>query len=244
MSEQDDKLIKTTKLGSTSLGFGLKGKLQQASQKNQLLDDVSKAKDRIVIVADDSGSMAGEAYAQQKKAIEAFLGVCNPLDTAVGITPMNGKQLNLTMLHSVLLIQVLAWDGKDLGGTPMFEGLQKAFQQNPTRTVLISDGQPTDGHAFELKENSRMFVSDYFDAAGKLDLANWKPNKTLVFYKEKEIKIDTVYIGTGESKELKAIAEFTGGMYIVFKEGETFAKSFKYLAPAYYAMLTSGQIKV
>src|SRR5205807_8665472 len=120
------------KLGiSNAPSFGLKSKLQTAQQSGTTLDNVANAKERIIIVADDSGSMDGLPMQQQKKAIAAFLGVCNPLDTAVGVTPMNRERINLTMVHPLILSKTSSWPDHGGGGTPMFKALQEALQQSP-----------------------------------------------------------------------------------------------------------------
>src|SRR5882757_5245488 len=143
MSDTNNKLTVPIKLGiSSTPSFGLRGKLQQAQKEGTTLDNVANAKEKIIIVADDSGSMDGVAMQQQKKAIAAFLEVCNPLDTAVGVTPMNRERINLTMVHPLILSKTSSWPDHGGGGTPMFKALQEALQQSPTRVVLISDGQP------------------------------------------------------------------------------------------------------
>ena len=235
--EKSNKLTVPVKLGTSTLpSFGLKSKLQNAAASGTTLDNTANAKERIIIVADDSGSMDGLPMQQQKKAIAAFLGVCNPTDTAVGITPMNRERINLTLIHPMILSKTAGWPDYGGGGTPTFKTLETALEQKPTRVVLVSDGQPTDGHAKKSFEYN--FDKDEIDSI----------NLTLVKYKTAGVKIDTVFIGevydeVGQA-EMKAIAELTGGMYIFFKEGESFAKQFKYLAPAYYAMLTAGAIKL
>lgn len=239
--EKSNKLTVPVKLGTTTApSFGLKSKLQTAAQQGTTLDNTTNAKERIIIVADDSGSMDGLPMRQQKKAIAAFLGVCNPLDTAVGITPMNRERINLTLVHPMILAKTAGWPDHGGGGTPTFKTLATALEQKPTRVVLVSDGQPTDGHANQEKWSSSF---DAYDASPAGNI-----NETLLKYKTANIKIDAVFIGsesdTSGQNEMKAIAELTGGMYIFFREGESFAKQFKYLAPAYYAMLTSGGIKL
>ena len=247
--EKSNKLTVPVKLGTSTLpSFGLKAKLQTAVASGTTLDNTANAKERIIIVADDSGSMDGLPMQQQKKAIAAFLGVCNPIDTAVGITPMNRERINLTLIHPMILSKTAGWPDHGGGGTPMFKALEQALSQNPTRVVLVSDGEPMDQNALEAKENEEWHSRRYYDNDGGLDLKNYEVNKVLKQYQEKKLKIDTVYIGeessTSAVQEMRAIAELTGGMYIFFREGESFAKQFKYLAPAYYAMLTAGTIKL
>jgi len=240
--EKSNKLTVLVKLGTSNApAFGLKSKLSEARAQGTTLDNTANAKEKIIIVADDSGSMDGDPMQQQKKAIEAFLGVCNPLDTAVGITPMNRERINLTMIHPLLLSKVASWPLHGGGGTPMFKSLENALSQQPTRVVLISDGQPMDGSA--IHNNNRAWDDPVIEVSPD---ANWHP--VIDKYKATKTKVDTVFVGeqsdTSGQTEMKAIAELTGGLYIFFKEGESFAKQFKYLAPAYYAQLTAGTIKL
>lgn len=239
IDEKSNKLTVPVKLSTSTLpSFGLKAKLQTAAASGTTLDNTANAKERIIIVADDSGSMDGLPMQQQKKAIAAFLGVCNPMDTAVGITPMNRERINLTLVHPLILSKTAGWPDHGGGDTPTFKTLKTALEQKPTRVVLVSDGQPTDGSARGNK---------YYDFDA-VDENRDNYNKTLAKYQDAKIKIDTVFIGsetdTSGQAEMKAIAELTDGMYIFFREGESFAKQFKYLAPAYYAMLTAGTIKI
>lgn len=241
--EKSNKLTVPVKLGTSTLpSFGLKSKLQNASASGTTLDNTAQAKERIIIVADDSGSMDGLPMQQQKKAIAAFLGVCNPIDTAVGITPMNRERINLTLVHPMILAKTSGWPDHGGGGTPTFKTLETALEQKPTRVVLVSDGQPTDGSA---QNNNNHYSWEEDRHNDKIEV---KYHPVLDKYKTANVKIDTVFIGsesdTSGQNEMKAIAELTGGMYIFFREGESFAKQFKYLAPAYYAMLTAGTIKI
>lgn len=241
VDEKSNKLTVPVKLGTSTLpAFGLKSKLQNAVAQGTTLDNTANAKERIIIVADDSGSMDGLPMQQQKKAIAAFLGVCNPTDTAVGITPMNRERINLTLNHPMILAKTSGWPDHDGGGTPTFKTLETALEQKPTRVVLVSDGQPTDGAAKQ--KNYRSWGPEEDSIPGA------EINPTLTKYKTTGVKIDTVFIGSESDSsgqaEMRAIAELTGGIYIFFKEGESFAKQFKYLAPAYYAMLTAGTIKL
>ena len=258
--ETKDKLVKSVKLGVNSPsinsgGFGLRGALQQAKavQPNTTagINNTSAAKDRIIIVADDSGSMSGEPFEQQKTAIKEFLAVCSPIDTAVGVVPMNMPKIPLTLVHTLILSKVLGWNQEHLGSTPTFDALSKALEDNPTRVVLISDGGPTDGKVLTDKAHFQ-YGNGYYERSGpkegSIDLSKWQIHPIIEKYRENKISIDTVYIGPDDKsfakEEMRAVAELTGGMYIFFKEGESFAKKFKYLAPAFYAQLTAGSIKI
>jgi hypothetical protein len=72
--------------------------------------------------------------------------------------------------------------------------------------MLISDGDHDNG-------------DDPFTAAQK--------------YKSKEIIIDTVHIGdsTRGEEALKRIASITGGLYMKFKDVQSFSENFHYLLP-------------
>jgi hypothetical protein len=102
------------------------------------------------------------------------------------------------------------------GGTPMAGAMQRSLTTNSlTRGILVSDGEAD-------------------SAQRAIDIAKQ--------WKEAEIAIDCVHIGRSSSGEalLKEIAELTGGLYIKFDNVSNFSKHFKYLAPAFRAMLTSG----
>jgi hypothetical protein len=47
----------------------------------------------------------------------------------------------------------------------------------------------------------------------------------------------------GGAKIMQELAELTGGVYLHFTDVSVMAKSFKYLTPAYRAMLTSGDFR-
>jgi hypothetical protein len=120
----------------------------------------------------------------------------------------------LTNIHAFLQADVDSL--RACGGTPMACAMGRSFSDNSlTRGIIVSDGEADSPQ--QAKDIAR----------------KWK---------EADIPIDTVHIGRDTSGEqlLKEIAEITGGMFIKFDNVENFAKAFKYLAPAYRAMLGSG----
>lgn len=246
-----DKLT-TTENNSNKLSVNtrplnsLAAKLAAAKQTNSLasdnLLDFKQYPNRIVIAVDDSGSMSSvmnnpttvtqaldDSFNKEKsrmqtakEACEGFLQVCNPSDTVLGMYTIStsiDKSLNWNYIDVTNLIKELT----ATGGTPTFETLDRIIKkENVTRIVLISDGHS----------------SGY----------NTESNSTLQQYKTKNVIIDAVFIGSKDDisgiREMQTIAETTGGQFIHFTDTKDFASKFKYLAPAYYGMLTSGELKV
>jgi hypothetical protein len=226
--------------GKLSIRGGLAGKLQQAKDQGTLasesLLDFKSYPNRIVIAVDDSGSMStsmkkvdlseidtnprDSRMELAKQACKGFLDVCNPSDTVLGMYTISTNQE--TPLHwNYKFVDSMIKDLTASGGTPTFEILQKIItKENVTRVVLISDGCSNSGVRQDVLKQ----------------------------YKSKGVIIDAVFIGTISDtsgiSEMKQIAEATGGMFLHFTDAKDFASKFKYLAPAYYGMLTSGELKV
>lgn len=183
-----------------------------------------EATDRIGIVFDDSGSMFSHNKIQdaQEGTIE-FLRSCNPETTAVSVYPLNAREitLNVNLPNTALLIKEI----RPSGGTPILTILRKLIETKITRIVLFSDGEPTD-----IYKHSNSYVT--------LEII-----ELCALSKEREIVIDTVYISNpilnGKAEEfLRYIADATGGIFLKFETGKSsFRNSFKYLAPAYRALL-------
>lgn len=218
----------------------LAAKLAAAKQTNSLasdnLLDFKTYPNRIVIAVDDSGSMSSHMMAGQtltevnqpktrmetaKLACESFLQVCNPSDTVLGMYTIStsiDKSLNWNYTEVTNLVKELS----AMGGTPTFETLQRIItKENVTRVVLISDG-----HSYSYSVDQTVLTQ----------------------YKTKNVIIDAVFIGSKDDtsgiREMQTIAGTTGGQFIHFTDAKDFASKFKYLAPAYYGMLTSGELKV
>lgn len=249
----NDKLVTQDK-PTNPLKTGMAARVAAAKQAGDLssnLFDYTKYANRIVLCIDDSGSMCasmngittntddardiGNKDSRMdvcRKACEEFLNVCNPRDTALGMyTISTGKAFKLSTNYVHLLGEIC--ELRDSGDTPTIPTLDKIQQEeNVTRVVIVSDGE------------SGALWEDFDGKGSKL-----APHamKTLDKYKEKKIIIDTVFIGelgSNGEREMKLIAEYTGGLFLVFKSGESFKTNFKYLTPAYRGMLTSGQVKL
>lgn len=249
----NDKLVTTsniTKLSSRSVGMN--ARVQQAASQGTLassLLDYTKYPNRIVLLIDDSGSMSTtmskptdypteKAYEQDstknnsrmeicRLACQEFINVCSPHDTALGMyTISTNKDFSLSTNFIHLLSEVKCLEAS--GGTPTIQRLDNILsKENVTRVVIVSDG-----------ESGALNYDNQFTVRAR---------QTLDVYKEKKIVIDTVFIGTPESngeREMKLIAEHAGGLFLVFKSGESFRTKFKYLAPAYRGMLVSGEVKI
>lgn len=245
-------IVKTGKLGPLKTGFA--SKVADAKKQGTLatdLFDCTKYPNRIVLCIDDSGSMDApmgsekNAFEQDihitrmeqcRKACEEFLNVCDSRDTALGMyTISTGREYPLTNLYIPLLGYIRGLEAS--GGTPTTSTLDKIInKEKVSRVVLVSDG-----------ESGALAWQD-FDRIG----SKFQPATQVVLdkYKERKIPIDTVFIGnSGDeecsgAREMKLIAEFTDGLYMFFKSGESFRSKFKYLAPAFRGMLVSGEVKI
>ena len=228
---KNDSLTVTSKLVVKKIG--LAARRQEVSE---LLKDFDALKypERIGIIFDNSGSMAGNPIEQAKKATDEFLKVCNPQTTCVAIYSFAEKVLPLTNLFAILSVEKEAF--KADYGTPLYSTLYTLLNQEAiTRAVVFSDGSPTDSNPLntltpfsELKDPN---ISSTVDVIQK--------------YIDAKIPIDTVFIGHYESTAglLQDISAKTGGVFLHFKEGSIFSEAFKYLAPSFRAMLTNPEIK-
>lgn len=165
--------------------------------------------ERIGIVFDDSGSMFGSLMTNAHAGVEEFLRSCNPRTTAVAVYPMNEKAMPLTTGLAVLSSLVTKLG--PTGSTPLVETLESMLvKENITRAIVFSDGCPDSSNTSTVVPTCR----------------------------ERKVPVDTVYIGSGDSKFLEKLAKDTGGIYLVFSgDKSNFRTAFKYLSPGYRAML-------
>jgi len=170
-------------------------------------------KDKIGIVFDDSGSMSGSAIQEAKDGVIEFLRSCIPNTTAIAIYPMNAPAIRLDTDLPKLAAQVLTIKATDY--TPLVETTIRLIEQTNgiTRGVVFSDGSP------DSKDTGHL--------VGLCKLRN--------------VPLDTCYIGSENNQYaidfMRKLAEDTGGTFIHLKPGVSIRNTFKYLAPAYRAML-------
>lgn len=202
---------------------------KNAEQKNEFnFGSIEKAKDRIAIIADDSGSMGVEKMQDAKDGMIEFMRNCVPIEVACAIYPLNDSQISLSTNLPQLSIKIA--DFRSTGGTPLFETLKKAQREKSiTRYIIFSDGEPNSENNKESCLNEAI---------------------------ERKTPIDTVLIAddgwTEESLKqyrayllLKEIADRTGGYFLVFQRGKVnFKTAFKYLSPGLRLMLTDDNTRV
>jgi uncharacterized protein YegL len=206
-------------------GSGLKLPGLHARLRNPKNDagavDPNKCTNRLALMLDVSGSMGGQKISSLRDAVTGFISACDFSDTSLAMEPFGDdypspNRIVLTTLQPMLMTTAMMLQAED--STPMARAMDYVLNTySITRAVLVSDGEPDSTQAC-------------YDSA--------------LQYKEAGIMIDCVHIGDASSGEacLRSIAEITGGQYIKFTDVSSFSKSFKYLTPKFYAMLTSGNV--
>jgi Mg-chelatase subunit ChlD len=210
---------------------GIAANREKAEQTLKELDP-TKVTNRLGLVFDDSGSMSGEAIDNAHKAVKNFTDACNFTDTSIALYPLNKDNKPLTVDYDVLNLYVMGIPAD--GGTPLYTILLKMIQnESITRAVVFSDGGPTDAKLLSPCESW-----DSKPPAFAQDI--------IKKYNEKEISIDTIYIGIAEGsgyKEMQEIARLTGGIFIHFENSTSLSRNLKYLAPRYRALLANAELK-
>jgi uncharacterized protein YegL len=206
-----------TRSGSISVPKGLHARLASPNLNVALGGDPLTRDNRIALLLDASGSMRGDKNAKLRDACVSFVNACNFSDTSVSIECFGADiRQPLTCFHPLLMTTVMTIPAE--GGTPLAESMEYVLTQWPlTRAVVVSDGQPDrDTPCYE-----------------------WATR-----YAEAGVPCDCVHIGASAHGEacLQRIAELSGGRFIKFSDITSFAKSFKYLTPAFYGVLTSGGV--
>lgn len=222
----------------------------------------AQAIERIEIIFDNSGSMSGQAITDAKEGVTEFMKACVPNETAVRITPLNstygvGNEVIKFTCNLPTIAAKLAGMTAD-GGTPLYAKLKSALTRistdlNPSRIIAFSDGSATDGWArrdggeyettetggYKLKENQPTTDSETHIAV-------------VAMAKQCEINIDTCLIwdGGGNKEDapayrtMKAIADDTGGVFILFEKGKCdFKRGFKYLTKGNRLLLMDDNFK-
>ena len=201
--------------------------------------------ERVRNIFDDSGSMHGY-IGDAKKGLIEYLRNTTFNQTAVAVHFMNsvfewsGK---LTSDLPQLAVDIQACEICE-ALTPFHSVLLQTVQAAPvaTRIVLFTDGEPTD----ELPLNN-------LEAGRNYDIQLFHRQSSVDYILEKaagKIPVDTVFFGPTRGAgldavvRLKYISDKTGGYFLHFDPAKTnFASAFKYLAPAYRAMLSDSSFR-
>jgi Mg-chelatase subunit ChlD len=226
-----NELVKKQKIGLPRLHAAVEQQKKAVEQANP-----QEMSNRIAIMADCSGSMAWLAKQNDptkpkieylKEALMSFVNGCDFKNTAIALEPfplgerdedikINYTRVPLTCMQPYLMTSVMTLVAN--GGTPLALAMDYVLSQySITRAIIISDG------AADRSEPCLEHASNY---------------------KDSETPIDCVHIGEESHGErlLQQIAEITGGKFIKFTDVASFGRSFKYLTPGMYGMLTSGQV--
>ena len=221
----NDKLAQRRSLGLPKLHQ----KMQQA--KSQIdKNDPSTLPNRIALMLDCSGSMAGDKIQSLRDACTSYVQQCDFRDTALAIEAFPSgfsdwdeidqrranatTRIALTSVQPFLMTTVMSLNAS--GGTPLTEAMIYVLNTySITRGIIVSDGDANNPYsAIESAKD----------------------------YREAGIPVDCVHIGSSSQGEdtLQQIAELTGGKFIKFTDIASFGRSFKYLTPALYGSLTDG----
>jgi Mg-chelatase subunit ChlD len=166
--------------------------------------DISELPNRIALMIDVSGSMAGESIKLLESAVQDFIQKSNSSNTAIAVESFP-VQIRIELTDDKQKLWFLTMGLKADGGTPMTEAMNYCKEHySITRGILISDGQ-----------------------------SNSSPKFAAESYKASKIPVDTIHIGLSSDGEdtLKEISEITGGLFVKFKDIKSFANAFAFLLP-------------
>lgn len=225
LQKHQDSIVKPVKFGQSNIHSRVSSNPDQSAGVVQEETDI--AKNRVALMLDSSGSMSDLVQDNKskmmllKEAVINFVDSTNFSDTALAVYPfpMNEydnqccKPIPLTRIGKYIESAVDQYE--PAGDTPINITMNAVLANEPiTAGIIVSDGE-----------------------ADNPELAK----TTARAYKEMDIKIDCVHIGSSDRGEelLKTIADITDGQYIKFKDVANFCKAFKYLSPAYAGLLTS-----
>lgn len=237
MTDENNKLAVKIK-PPTFGGIAKKGIAANRDKYEKTMKQINplEVPNRLGLIMDDSGSMGSDGMDNAHKAIAGFLDACNYQDTSVCVYPLNAAQKPLLCDYDVIKMYVNGIGAT--GGTPIYTTLGKMIEsESITRGILFSDGSPTDSSILSKPKDDSMSNEWSYVRDGSL------AHKVVDQYIKKEISIDTIFIGYGESKELQELARLTGGTYLHFTDINTLRKNLKYLAPKYVALLANAELK-
>jgi hypothetical protein len=214
----NNKIVTRNKV---TVGGGLHSRMKSAELLKELEPKVNPIEmpNRLAIICDFSSSMDSPAndkglttnLSKSKlsllaEGVQDFALKSDTSNTSIAVESFpSGFRIDLTSDNQEIYLRLMGV--RSLGSTPMGEGLANTLEYHkPTRAMLVSDGEQTDG-----------------DAA-------FEKAKT---YREQNIIVDCFHIGDSKRGEetLQKIAEITGGMYFKFTDVQAFSKSLHYLLP-------------
>ena len=211
-----------------------KGIAANREQANSVIEklDPNTVPNRIGLVFDDSGSMAGQQIEDAKIGVKNFTQASNYQDTSIALYPLNKDKKPLTVDYDILNLFVLGLTAGN--GTPLYTKLVDMIDNEKiTRAVVFSDGSPTDSKLLGSAESWDSKPKDFAVSC-------------ITKYTDKEVPIDTIFIGQEHDsgyKEMQEIARLTNGVFVHFTDTNKLAQNLKYLAPRYRALLTSADLK-
>jgi hypothetical protein len=211
------------------------------------------ASERIGIVFDDSGSMAGGKIQDAIEGVTEFMRDCVPNETAVSVFPISlsdnhYRNGNPRLPYSCNLPSHASDITKytDQGGTPLFKSIRAllAEEMKPSRLIVFSDGQPDEGESGldSQPERKGLYSEEIIPATPGI----------INDIKAAGIVCDTCYIAnSGFNKEfdtgykiMKRLAEETGGIFMVFERGKcSFKHGFKFLTKSNRLLLADASFK-
>lgn len=215
-----------------SIKFGqtksLKDKIaENLAEKANLLEllDPKKAKHKIAIILDDSGSTIGEVWDKEVQATRQILNNSDYKDTSYVLYKLNeglvqSLTCDYTEIEKVLpkfvsgaTFIAYALDTMCTYGNPNF---------SLDRIILVSDGQPND--AVLIDQNIDRLI-------------------------QAKIKVDTIFIyaffpDKTAQELMQRIAAKTGGVYMTFDNMDSFQNAVGYLSPAQYHLLQDKKTRL
>lgn len=234
MTDDNNKLAKPISFGPKK--FGLAAEREKAAKVLASVDPLT-VKNRLAIEFDDSGSMQGEPLQNAKLAVRNFTASCDARETSIAVYPMNQEKKELTNDYNLINLYVTSLQAST-GGTPLFTKMIELLDAPISRGILFSDGEPTD----EWGIRANYYSPDRQLTEGSMS----QKEKAITKANEKEIPIDTIFIGWEDSRGfniMKEIAERTGGIFIHFKDTLSLASNLKYLTPGLRGLLANAEIK-
>jgi len=203
------------------------------------------AKEKLVIVFDDSSSMEYLKIGDAREGTTEYMRECVPNEVAVNIVPLNGVATGYSCNLPALAVRVKSIQAT--GSTPLYERTQENMKpvgeiEKPTRMILFSDGEPNGGMTRPYNAETREY--------GELTF-NTKHLETIKQANELRIPLDTVLIAdanyskeSNEYRIMKDLADKTGGIFLVFEKGKVnMRQGLKYLTPGKRLLLMDSSFK-